>query len=610
MINNIGKEKLRLDIITERFLFEVIRILSSDTIVTKRFIANINRLFDAIDLEYYYERNNEIAALIKAIKIIMNIKKIDNVFDTNGAIVEIQMNIQNEMYEEFLNNSIIPLIESSARKDYKHKYEEISRTIITYLQYGFVLNIKNEIVSQINDMESSYGSELLDNIMKFRSIVSLLNEYFRTTETNNLFSNLVSMADSEFFDSLIETYNEVVNPKKRLKVGIKALNKFLSYHGGFLPGLYIFYSLTNEGKSALLEEIAVQMQRNNDDIFELPEFKNNNIIPTILYISLENSKTEDNERFFKMFNFIDIESLPNKNAVINRWRSSYFRGKTENDRYIDIVIYRPSDETGEIKPKFRPSDLLNTIEDLNEEGRKVIAVEIDYFEPMDNEKEDERKELRIQYFIRSDALNRIAKRFKIPIITAHQLNREASGIISEMRREGNLNLIHQLSSKYIGESFAIEKPATFTAFILREVHPVTKKVYLAFKRAKCRGRFEPGSEIFFHEIIDGIRLPEDINLPESLSKKSLTVEENPNIEESFVNSALNSRGRIKPTNTAKDAEKNKPIVIKPAEDDTLIGNVLGALIKSFNIRNKHVWNDNSRISEDNHVINKGYVWNK
>lgn len=126
--------KYRLDIITERFLFEIIKVLSSDTLVSRRMLTNINKLFDDIDLDYYYQKNNELAVLIKTIKIISNIKKYNHIFDTDGAIVELQTNLNTEAYEKFLNNSIIPIIESSARKEFSHKCEELNRAISIYLQ--------------------------------------------------------------------------------------------------------------------------------------------------------------------------------------------------------------------------------------------------------------------------------------------------------------------------------------------------------------------------------------------------------------------------------------------------------------------------------------------
>lgn len=553
------ERKYRLDIITERFLLEIVKVISSDTLISKRMLSNINKLFDNIDLEYYYKKNNELAVLIKTIKIIANIKKYNHIFDTNGAIVEIQANLSNEAYEKFLNNTIIPTIEANARKEYSHKIEELGKAISIYLQYGFVLNLKGELMSKINDIESSYGSELVDNILSLKTMINQLNEYFRGTEASNIMGGLVHMVEDPYIDSLMETHMNLKDPGTVLRTGIQALNRSLSPRGGFVPGLYFIYACTNHWKSALLKQISIMVQQFNTYIFETREFKDNDKIPTILYVTLENSRYEDDERDFKMRTHMDLDSFPNAEDAVKKWKANFYKHVDEKGRVINICVYRP-DEVNGIQQKFRCSDLIDLIDTLNEEGYKVIMAEIDYFQLISPEKEDEHRELRIQYGIIAAMLLQIFRRYNIPIIVPHQLNRDAERLINEMKREGKLNIVTMLGAQYIGESYWIEKAATHSAYIMLENHPVTHQLYLGYKRGKTRGRVDPEWPHFYHEIHNGLCLEYDIDKPQPISRKSLTVDGDPVTMENYeqVKQTVGIRGRTTPI--AKP--KNDPIIVE------------------------------------------------
>ena len=603
-------QKLRLDIITERFLIEIIKVISSDSKVSKRMLSNINKLLDEIDLDYYYEKNNEIAALLKTISIIVNIKRFNHIFDTNGAIVELESNLRNESYEDILNNTIIPTIESSAKQILTHKCEELNKTISIYLQYGYILTAKNDIVSAVNDIESSYGSELVDNIMAFRGLLNKVNEFFRGTDSSNIFSGLLHLIDNEYVDSLMDTYKRVTNPSTRLITGIKAFNRCLSPRGGFEPGLYFFYAIINSWKSALMEQLAVMLKKFNNHIFEEKKFKNSHLIPTILLITLENSIHEDNERLFKMFTYTDLDNVPNIEALKNMWNTSFFKmdsgGEREDGRCINIAMFRLNN-TNELKYKFTSDDIVNLIETLKEEGYETIACLIDYFEMMSPRKEDERKELRLQYASRSFELLEISKRYDIPVITPHQFNRDADKLINEARQEGKNNYISRLGASYIGESYAVQKYATFSAAIGIETNPVDKKQYLGISRIKSRYQSDKEWETFYHEIKNGICLEYDVDKPEYLSKKSIAVDNDSSVEKSLSeSSAIGSRGRTIPV--SKNNEQIK-IVSKNKTDD-----LISALAKTV-ARSIIYFKDSNNIlrkeSKSNEfIVRNGILWEK
>lgn len=596
--------KYRLDIITERFLFEIIKVLSSDTLVSRRMLTNINKLFDDIDLDYYYQKNNELAVLIKTIKIISNIKKYNHIFDTDGAIVELQTNLNTEVYEKFLNNSIIPIIESSARKEFTHKCEELNKAISIYLQYGFVLNLKGELMSKINDIESSYGAELVDSIMSLRNLINQLNEYFRNTDSNNIMGGLVHLIEDDYVDSLMETHKQLRDPGLVLRTGLQAMNRCLSVRGGFVPGLYFFYANTNNWKSALVEQIGIQIQKFNNHIFKLKEFMKSNKIPTFLRISLENSQNDDNEREFKMRTHMDLDSFNSAEMAVKKWKAMFYTDGDSANPTINIAEYRPSEIDG-IRAKFRVSDLIDLIDTLNEEGYRVIGASIDQLEMIAPEKEDEGKEIRIRYGIIAAMLAKVYIRYNIPIIVPHQLNRESERVIDDMKREGKMNIVTLLGPQYISESYAVERSATFSAFILLEDHPITKKHYFGFKRHKSRGKKDLEWPYFYHEIINGLCLQYDIDLPQPLSLKSLILDADPAVAQAYntVQTSVGSRGRISPI------QPNDPIVL--SEESKVIDNVIKqTMIFDKPKYKEYVW-VSKRDRKERQFIREGkYVWIK
>ena len=159
-------------------------------------------------------------------------------------------------------------------------------------------------------------------------------------------------------------------------------------------------------------------------------------------------------------------------------------------------------------------DIDNTIESLNEEGYEVICTIIDYLEMIAPAQEDAGKDIRLQYKNIAESLLNLAKNRSIPVITAHQLNRAGGALLANSKMQGKSNVLADMTNEYIGESYAIEKAMSYSAFI--DIEERDGKKYLVYKRNKTRySRF--GKEYFVHEIRDGIILEDDLELDHPLS---------------------------------------------------------------------------------------------
>lgn len=538
--------RMRFSIITERFLASVLKILASDTEIQKRTINNLIKLFNNIDLHYYCDRDVTVGTLIKVIEMIIGSRLLNrNVADVDNYILEIESLLYNENNGECINNLIIPTLLMAKGNIYPHELEILNTGLDIQLKYGKIIMMGDDLTQCFNNLRTTTGSDLIEALGTLRSLFSQALEYFRETDTQLGMSNIIHTHDPDFTDSMIETYQKIMNPTNVLRTGLQLYNKLLSCRGGFESGkFYMIYAKINSFKSALLEQIVRMIQQFNSDVFK-EQFEKTRRRPTILFISLENSLYEDNERLFKMYTGYDMESKRNINDMKNEWLAHY--GKT--DSIIDISMYHGESNS------VRPSDIRNMIDTLNDEGYRVIGVVLDYFELLRAEEDYARMDLRIQHSKNSEGMLNIAKMYNIPVISAHQLNRIGDATLMNAKDSGGMNIVQNMNNQYIGESFGIEKAVSHSTFINVEKNPFDGKIYLTVKLNKNRGK-KSEVEYFVHEIQDGIFIQDDINLDEPLSKPAILAAES-ELDFHVIDSNQGKRGVKDPTRNI--LEKPKPV---------------------------------------------------
>lgn len=530
--------KLRYTIITERFLTSVLKILGSDTEIPKRTINNLIRLFNSVDLRYYYDRDVTVGTLIKVIEMIIGNRLINhNIADVDNYILGIENLLYNETNAECITNVIIPTLSIAKNNKYPYDLEILNSGLDTQLKYGKILMMADDLTQTFNNVRTTTGSDLVEALTSLRSLFSTALEFFRETDIQEGIGRILHTCDPEFIDSMTETFEKLKNPSNVLRTGLQMLNRILSTRGGFECGKsYVIYARINSFKSALLEQITRMIQTYNSEFFE-EEFRRTGRRPTILNISLENSIHEDNERYFKMYTEEDMELIKTVEVMRQIWAEYY----NKTNSIIDISMYHG--ESGSL----RPSDIRNMIDSLNDEGYRVIAVVLDYFELIRAEDEYMKLDLRNQYTKNSEALLEIAKFYDIPVITAHQVNRAGDAVMMNAKESGGTNLVTQMSSQYIGESYGIEKFVSHSIFINVEKSPYDNKVYLTVKSHKNRNK-KDSLEYFVHEIKHGIYLEDDIYLPEPLSKLAIVPEEIQDLAFHVVdNDNIGARGTKDPT---------------------------------------------------------------
>ena len=322
-------------------------------------------------------------------------------------------------------------------------------------------------------------------------------------------NEIVHTGDPTFLDILYDTYEAIRNPASALQTGWQALNSALGPRGGFQnKNLYCFHANTNSFKSAMLLHISRMIKEYNASRV-IDEFKRTGKIPTILHISMENDNDEDNERLYKTVVKKDIGKCTSREELNQSWEHNFGNSNSEEENPIDISFLH-------VDARSLSVDEIDVIiENLEEEGYRVIACVVDYLGLIKPRMEDMGKDNRLQLKNIADDLLSLAKNRDIPVITAHQINRSGGAVLTNLKNQGGVNAISQMTNVFIGESYGIEQAVSWSAFIDIEIHGEDR--WLMFKRNKSRYKNKFGTETFVMKIRDGIIIDDDIYLSTPLS---------------------------------------------------------------------------------------------
>lgn len=491
-------KKFRSHLVSERFLLTIIKVLSSDVSILRRTLTNIKRFLEVIDREYY-SADTTIEAMLLTCDMLLSMRmKNPGAPDLSSLLFKVD-NLLVEPYDEAKNNLIMPQIKISKAELPEDDLEFINATLDQNLKYNFIINIKDDLIDISNEITTCSYTDFPTIMLKYRNIITEIMNFFRSTDSNTSLNEIAHTTDPDFISMLYETYMAIRNPSCSLQTGWQAMNSSLGPTGGFQnKNVYLYNANTNSFKSALLLQIARSIKMYNGSRV-IDEFKKTGKIPTILFIEMENDFDEDNERLYKMVVHKDLGKCTSKEELFGSWNHEFTSDKNENP--IDISFLHVEAR------KLTVEKIDEIIENLEEEGYKVIVSIIDYLGLIAPKIEDSGIEPRLKLQHIADDLLSLAKRRDIPVITAHQLNRSGGAVLDNIKAQGGSNAVLELTNEYIGESFGIIQAVSWAAFIDTETH--NGKKYLMFKRSKARKQ-QYGADHFVMEIKDGLIIEDDI----------------------------------------------------------------------------------------------------
>lgn len=467
-------------------------------------IGNVKRLFMGLDMDLY-KYNLDILNRVNSIRLITE-AKIDHFMKDHDTIYTYVVGKDPDTKDIMDSLSWDPNQLTSSEISY------ISTNIRERLQYYYIYLMKDDIIEKLMSFDEMGFISYYEVVKDLREKLSRLLVNLQNTNLGNGLIQELSFSDPTFRDAVNVIVNKVKKPGSILQTGIRMFNQILS--PGFASGrLYTILGLSGKFKSGTLLNIADQIRRYNPQIIPVENGKRK----TILFVSLENSIEETFERLYDMYSDLDdsISASDTDHVIDLMQKQAGF--VFDNDQGIDIdFVYRQNLE-------ITTSDLYNIIQELNDRGKDVICVVLDYIKRIDSVHDSHGDERTRLSFV-SKELKSLAQYFEIPVITAMQINREGNSIVDAAMREDKADLARFVGSSNIANCWDIVEDSDWIAVINLEMRKSDQQLFLTIKRVKIRGKKDPmGVDYFNHPFTNEkcIRLATDVDLDYTLSVRSL-----------------------------------------------------------------------------------------
>ena len=373
--------------------------------------------------------------------------------------------------------------------------EWMNNMVSETLKFSHVYNDADRLMDICSKIRASdYGSKS-EIVSEFEQAINDIQNEFRRCKNENTTDIIFSLRDGYFEDIMYDTYNTLNSPRRKLVTGMQGMNELIG--GGFENGrCYVYFALPGEGKSSLLLNMIYQIKKHNKDYKTKDPTKR----PCIVLLTMENTVTESVERLFGMAtgNGKHITDFSPEGAI------KMFREEGElylnNGSPIDIII------------KFKPSNSVDTsylytlTEDLEDQGLEVIAMFQDYIGRI---RSTERlQDTRLEYGTIVDEFKTFAEIKDIPIITAAQLNRDASKHIDEGRKKSKSDLVRLIGRSNISESMLILNNIDAGFLIAPETTSMGER-YLGIQRIKIRYNAGNREFVYIPFVGNTLKLVED-----------------------------------------------------------------------------------------------------
>lgn len=431
--------------------------------VTKKALLNMNRLFNKVD-DDLYSANSKMYARLSFIR-----KSLDGIL--NGGIVNrgLLLSYAKKVNEDQDTEEIIENIERYTRLNYE-EIQFISKSVEDRLKFMNVYAFKDKIFETVEKLDrGDYDTleEINEELVDICKQVVSNHRKLKLLEDTDSFS----LDQDTFEDTVSKIIKRITEDKYILRTGIQYQNEILGggYHGG---RLYTYMALPANFKSGILLKAARDIKKYNAGI-KVKSGKQ----PTILMITCENDIDETLERLFLMTSSNTELSNYSAAEAIKLLREVGEMTITDENN-INIVIRYFNNFA------ISTGDIITMIDDLADEGKEVIALIVDYLKRI--RPEDWSNEEITQLKNVTNELKNIAHNYKIPVITAMQLNREAAKAIDQAALSGKTDLIRQAGRSNVGSSWTIVENSDFACIINLEEQKSTGQLFLSFNRVKIR----------------------------------------------------------------------------------------------------------------------------
>ena len=427
------------------------------------------------------------AQSVRDILIRSNIANENSDNDYRNGLIKIALNVFNKVVEvraidgKLLRDAVVESCENAT---------EILETLKGELTGGLILNedTADYVIRSFSDLSESqalYGykdpikkfAEELEGLdvhnakglpQRFKELVLPIISQMTQAEIEKDDADEMLFGEESFIRGQKRSIDEAKSPKSVVRTGCRELNMMLG--GGFRAGrVYVFLGAPGTGKSLVLENVLYwACSMNSYD----PSLLKEGMKPLVLYVTQENSLEESLERQYsvglpeeiseaKDYTERDPEELYHL-YVENGWKIPFYRMYKDN-------------------MSISTADIESKIEKLELKGYQVVCVVHDYLKRLRaiNHIDDPTFDLGSAV----NDLKILAKRRKIPIIDASQVQREAVRKASELAQKGQ-SFEGKFSGADMGNSIAAfeNADATFMLGNLKDPEGVHYMMICLLKR--------------------------------------------------------------------------------------------------------------------------------
>lgn len=399
-----------------------------------------------------------------------------------------------------------------------NNFQEISGPELNWIHLTISACMKltctNSYIDELFELQENYRrSDYIGKANLVPAIESLIFEMqqrFRRTKVDNSDNDIFTLKDGVYEDYITNLHETMSNPSSKLVTGMAGFNEMLN--GGFQGGRgYILFGLPGEGKSLTMLDLAYQIKMNN----KLYKPKDPTKIPCIIFLTMENSRDETVTRLIALSGKSGelIDYSPEELIKYSRLEAGLV---IEETNPIDIVIkYVPGNSVD--------TDYLYTLyEELEDMGYEPICLIQDYIKRIRPVGLNSNSDTRIELGRVVDDFKNFAICKNIPVITASQMNRDATKYIDEGRKASKADLVRLLGRSNIGESMLILENIDAAFIIAPEIEVSSDIKYLGIQLIKRRYRANSNrSNIYQPYHTNSIKLIEDVNSLKYVFKESL-----------------------------------------------------------------------------------------
>lgn len=478
--DNVPKISINLDIVALQLFCNFIA--SENKNIHRSNIINLNNLINNLDMRMY-ENDNEKLSKIDFIKkgiearLNYNLNKKDLILmHINGGLLD---NSINNTIEEIDNDEII----------------WVNKIVADALKFGFIYSDVDKLENLCNKFKTTDYVSKTEILQLFRDAVFDIQNKFRQSDANSSSDLYFSLENGKFEDCIREVYNKVTSPSNRLITGFVGINEMLG--GGFeSKRVYALFGLPSEGKSITLLDFALQIKKYNTGYVCKDLTKK----PCVVYFTLENGLEESVVRLCEM---VGIEGSMSDYSV----EELIHKLKTEGELYLDsaspvdiIMIYKPG-------MSVDTSYLYTMTEELEDKGYETVAVIVDYIKRIRSSLDNSDTRVWLGNVINEFKV--FASTKDLVVITASQLNRDATQHIDESRKTNKSDLVRMLGRSQIGESMLILENLD-GAFLIAPEWTNEGQKFLGIQRIKKR--YKASDLTYLYYPYQGeIKLVEDLN---------------------------------------------------------------------------------------------------